>query len=372
MLRSRLLALVVLVVCTRTASAQEVSPQFSQFDVNKDGKLTREEVPGPVFDLVDTNKDGVVTAEEDQAFTRGRGAGRGQVRGRGAGAGNNLPMTIDTQRDIPYAGTNNPRHKLDLYLPKTRSSDQPLPVVVFIHGGAWQGGDKRDGAGTLSPLVASGDFIGVSVGYRLSGEAIWPAQIHDCKAAIRWIKGNAKKYNLDPERIGVTGPSAGGHLAAMLGTAGDVPELEGKLGEHLKENSQVRCVVDQFGPADLLSMGGFHNNADSPEAKLVGGLIEKHQEAARQASPTTHASRNDPPFLLIHGTADPLVPFSQSEALHKALKDAGVESTLVSVPGAGHGGFPQPQLAERLRAFFDKHLRGKDVVVSGEPIMNAR
>ncbi len=220
----------------------------------------------------------------------------------------------------------------------------------------------------IGPLVESGDYVGVSVGYRLSGESIWPAQIHDCKAAIRWLRANAKKYNLDPEKIGVTGTSAGGHLVAMLGTSGDVPDLEGKLGDHLKESSRVQCVVDQFGPTELLTMGGRHNNANSPESKLVGGAIQENKKAAQNASPTSYVSKDDPPFLFIHGTKDPAVPFNQSERLQEALKKADLESVLVPVTGGGHGGFPRDEVAERMRQFFDKHLRGKDIKISSEPI----
>lgn len=342
------------------AHAQAVSKPFKRLDRNKDGKLTKDEFSGPLFDRIDTNKDGVISAEEDQAFTRRRPAGRGQ-RARN-------PASVKAELDIPYAGTDNPLQRLDLYLPKTRKDDKPLPVVVFIHGGAWRAGNKRGGFGTLSPLVQSGEYAGASVGYRLTGEAIWPAQIHDCKAAIRWLRAKAKKYNLDPNKIGVTGTSAGGHLVAMLGTTGDVPGLEGKLGDHLKESSRVTCVVDQFGPTNLLAMGGSHNNPNSPESKLVGGAVQENKEAARKASPTSYVSKDDPPFLLIHGTNDPLVPFNQSELLHEALKKAGVESVLVPVQGGGHGGFRTNEVGQRLRQFFDKYLRGKDVAISSEPV----
>jgi acetyl esterase/lipase len=255
-----------------------------------------------------------------------------------------------------------------LYLPKSRASDKPLPVVVFIHGGGWQNGDKRGGFGTVGALVATGEYAGVSVGYRLSGEAIWPAQIHDCKAAIRWLKGNAKKYNLDPERIGVTGNSAGGHLVAMLGTSADVSALEGTLGEYTSLGSRVACVVDQYGPTELLAMGGRHNDPGSPESKLIGGPIQERQEATRNASPTTYVSKDDAPFMFIHGTQDPAVPFSQSELLQAALKKVGVEALLVPVTDGGHGNFGTPEVAARLKAFFDRHLLSKDVVVSTEPI----
>lgn len=339
--------------------AQEVSEQFRRLDRNKDSKLTKDEFSGALFDRIDTNNDGIITVEEDWAFVRNR---------PGQGQNPRVAESVEAVLDLPYAGTDNPRQKLDLYLPKVRKDDKPLPVVVFIHGGAWQAGDKRGGFGTLAPFVVSGEYAGVSVGYRLSGEAIWPAQIHDCKAAIRWLRANAEKYNLDPTKIGVTGTSAGGHLVAMLGTTGDAPELEGTLGEHVKESSRVQCVVDQFGPTDLLAMGGSHNNANSPESKLVGGAIQEHKEAARNASPTSYVSKDDPPYLFIHGTNDPTVPFNQSELLHEALQKVGVESVLVPVQGGGHGNFGTNEVTERMRQFFDKHLRGKDVSISSEPI----
>jgi acetyl esterase/lipase len=174
---------------------------------------------------------------------------------------------------IPYAATRNPRQTLDLLLPKTPKSDKPLPVVVNIHGGAFRMGDKSMGLREIADLVASGDYAGVTINYRLSGEAIWPAQIHDCKAAIRWIRANAAKYRLDPDRIGVIGASAGGHLVAMLGTSGGVAVLEGDLGPYKEASSKVQCVVDQFGPSDLLAMGGTHDAPRSPESELIGGPV---------------------------------------------------------------------------------------------------
>jgi len=158
----------------------------------------------------------------------------------------------------------------------------------------------------------------------------------------------------------------------MLGTTGDVKELEGELGEHLRESSRVTCVVDQFGPNDLLAMGGSHNNPNSPESKLVGGAVQEMQKVALEASATTHTSTDDPPFLLIHGTSDNVVPFNQSELLHEALKKAGVESMLVPVQGGGHGNFRTNDVAERLRQFYDKHLRGKEVTISAEPIKQGK
>lgn len=359
----RVSVIVAVLMSYSICMGQETSEQFRRLDRNQDGKLTKDEFTGPLFDQIDTNKDGIVTAEEDQAFVKRRNAGPGQP-----GQPIVIPVSVTAELDIPYADTENPRQSLDLYLPKRPKTDKPLPVVVFVHGGGWQNGDKRGGFGMIRQLVVSGEYAGVSVGYRLSGEAIWPAQIHDCKAAIRWLKANAGKYQLDPDRIGVTGTSAGGHLVAMLGTSGDVKALEGTLGKHLDQNSRVACVADQFGPTDLLTMGRPHDNPNSPESKLVGGAIQDHKEAAESASPLHYVSENAPPFLFIHGTKDKVVPFSQSESLETALRKVGVKTVLVPVTDGGHGNFGTPEVAARLKQFFDKHLLGQEVTISPEPI----
>jgi acetyl esterase/lipase len=273
--------------------------------------------------------------------------------------------------DIPFAATGNPRQRLDLYLPKKPASDK-LPVIVFIHGGGWLGGDKADGAARLTPFVRGGEYAGVSVEYRLLNEAIWPAQIHDCKAAIRWIRAHAGAYGLDPERIAVWGWSAGAHLALMLGFTGDAPELEGDVGPHNDMASKVSGVVNFFGVTDIPAIIGQPSDIDrtsrrAPEARLIGGALLENLEKARAASPIAHVSPNDPPVLTIHGDADPIVPYDQAVRLDKALKKAGVQSYFISVAGAGHGGLPD-EAVERAGDFFSKILLGKDVKISTETL----
>jgi acetyl esterase/lipase len=297
----------------------------------------------------------------------------GAQPGRGPARSVAIPETVKVEKDINYAGTSNPRQTLDLYLPKAAPDGKPLPVVVNIHGGAFRMGDKSMGVGAILGLVARGDYAAVSINYRLSGEATWPAQIHDCKAAIRWVRANAEKYHLDPDRIGVIGGSAGGHLVAMLGTSGGDESLEGSLGPYKGTSSKVRCVVDEFGPSDLPAMGGSHDDPRSPESLLIGGPVQENKDRARAASPITYVSKDDPPFLILHGTDDPAVPFNQSERLAKALKEAGVECLFVPVKGAGHGGFRSPEVPRRIRQFFDKHLRDRPVgTISEESISNER
>jgi acetyl esterase/lipase len=345
---------------------------FQRLDANGDGKLAPGEMPERMrqnFEKVDADKDGFVSKEEHGAVLR-------RMRpGSPGGGGSPLPSGVKLQADIPYAGTDNPRQKLDLLLPET-PKDGKLPVVVFIHGGGWQGGDKTGGRRNVADLVAGGDFAGVSVGYRLTDEAQFPQQSYDCKAAIRWIRANAEKYGLDPDKIAVWGSSAGGHLVALLGTSGGVKELEGDLGPHTGTSSRVSCVVNYFGPSNFLTMGAQsapggridHDAPDSPEAKLVGGALQENKEKAEAASPIAYVSKDDPPFLNVHGTADPVVPFAQSETLHAALKKAGVDSTLITVEGGGHGqGFP-PVVREIVEKFLRHQLRGEKETVSDRTI----
>ncbi len=341
--------------------------QFDDWDKNHDGKLSRDELPpGPrqVFDRVDTNHDGFVSRDEHEAFLRRRQQQAGQTQ---------APQNVEVIPNLPYADTENPKQTLDLILPRDRAGKK-LPLIVFIHGGAWLAGDKKSGYGNVMPFMRDGNYAGASVEYRFSQEATWPAQIFDCKAAIRWLRGNAEKYNFDPDHIAVWGGSAGGHLVAMLGTSGGVKDLEGGLGKFTNESSRVQCVVDFFGPADFVSLSKTTNTihfgtAGSPESKLLGGTPSEKPDAAKSASPVTYASSDDPPFLIAHGTADNTVPFKQSETLNQALLDAKVATlpVFIHVVGGGHG-FHSDELNRRIGQFFDMHLRGIKSEISAEPI----
>jgi len=283
-----------------------------------------------------------------------------------------LPDNIKVNSDIEYAQVDGESLLLDIYLPK-KNPGRKMPVVVWVHGGGWRNGSKAGGGRRLRVLLENG-YIGVSINYRLTGINSWPAQINDCKAAIRWIRANADWYNFDPDRIGVWGSSAGGHLVAMLGTSGDVKNLEGKLGNP-DYSSRVQAVCDYFGPSDLLSMrkqsgkGGRidHDSAGSPESRLVGGPLQKRQEIARSASPVNYVSSDDPPFFILHGTEDPVVPCEQSKLLHKRLKEKGVDSTLKLIEGAGHGFRNAKGLEQLVLKFFDKHLKTEEARTNATP-----
>ncbi len=268
------------------------------------------------------------------------------------------------ERDVVYGDAGQRPLKLHIVRPK-QERDAPRPVIVFVHGGGWRGGNGATGIRRLTGFARSGDYFCATIDYRLSGEAIWPAQIHDCKAAIRWLKANAKKYNIDPNRIGVWGVSAGGHLVNMLGTSGDVKELAGNCGSP-DQSDRVACVVPFCGPTDLRVAD--YEYKGSAVTLLLGGPVSEKREAAKQASPVTYVTKDDPPFLIVHGTKDHLVPFAQVESLHAALQKAGVDSTLITVEGGPHGISGAPGVGQRVQDFFGKHLLGKDVKFSDESV----
>lgn len=227
-----------------------------------------------------------------------------------------------------------------------------MPAVIWIHGGGWRTGDKYP-----SPvdMLARRGFFGVSINYRLSGVATFPAAAEDSKCAVRWLRANAKKYNVDPGRIGVWGGSAGGHLAMLVATADETSGLDGSGGWE-GTSSRVQAGCSYFGPSDFTVF---------PVPYFLGGTYRTIPATYRLASPVTHVSKDDPPLLMVHGDMDQTVPLSQSELMLKAYQELGLEATLVKVIGAGHG-FTQvtdklvsPSLKEIDRLvldFFVKHL----------------
>jgi acetyl esterase/lipase len=248
-----------------------------------------------------------------------------------------LSDEVEITRDVVFAQMGGRELALDLYWHP--GADGPEPLVVWIHGGAWMSGDKT----WMPPVLYLLDngFAMASIDYRLSQEALFPAQIEDCRAAIRWLRANAARYNLDPDRVGAWGESAGGHLAALLGTASGVAAWD-QRGGNRGYSSRVQAVCDWFGPSDLLQMGvmksGFdHNAKDAPEALLIGGPVQENKEQANRANPITYITSESPPFFIMHGEHDDVVPLGQSELLHRALVEAGHDSTLMIIPGMGHG-----------------------------------
>ncbi len=257
-------------------------------------------------------------------------------------------------RDLTYAVQDGRPLTLDLYLPHISGT---RPLVVWVHGGAWYEGSKEHCLAV--PLTEHGYAV-ASINYRLSHEAIFPAQIHDCKGAVRWLRAHAAEYRLDPDRFGAWGDSAGGHLVALLGTSGDVAELEGTVGGNLGQSSRVQAVCDWYGPTDMLQMSSApseidHDAPDSAEARLFGGPIHEKRDLVRLANPVTFLCPDAPPFLIVHSDADPIVPLRQSEILADALRAAGVPVTFLTVVGAGHG-FDDPLYWQKAAEFFDETL----------------
>ena len=205
-----------------------------------------------------------------------------------------------------------------------------------------------------SDFVRNGYAL-ASVDYRLSGEAVFPAAVIDCKSAIRWLRASAAKYQLDPLRFGAWGISAGGYLAAFLGTTGNGKEFD--VGDHLEFSSSVQAVCDWFGPTDFMAI----NRDEGPESRFIGGPISRNQDTARKANPALHIAKDVPPFLIVHGDKDTVVPVGQSELLEAALKKAGADVTYFIVKGAGHGGpgFDKPDSRSQALMYelFNRHFK---------------
>jgi acetyl esterase/lipase len=259
-----------------------------------------------------------------------------------------------TERDLVYTKAGSTELKLDLARPA--QGEGPFPAILVIHGGAWRGGDK----GQVGPVLlefAQNGYVAVSPQYRLCPKEVFPAQVHDVKAAVRWTKVNAKKYRIDPDRIGAIGFSAGGHLALMLGVTGPDDGLEGDISAGATD-SRVKAVVNYFGPTDL-------GAKDIPDASkrlvkdFLGASAAEKPELAAKASPRTYVSKDDAPILTFQGTKDPLVPYTQAIELAEAMTAAGVQGRVELLVGAGHGwGVTEMQhTRDQSFRFFDEYLK---------------
>ncbi len=281
-----------------------------------------------------------------------------------------IPGNVQLEHDVQFGQVGEAPLLLDVLRPKAESA-KPRPAILYIHGGGWNAGDKETSLRWLLPYVESGEYVCASANYRLASQSPWPAQIHDCKAAVRWLKANAGILGIDPNRIGVVGESAGGHLVSMLGLTGDNAQLEGNSGSPGR-SSRVACVVDICGPADFVTFNSWKRPKGEPISslltRLLGGPVNEHPEVARQASPINYVSSTAPPMLILHGTADPTVPLTQAEDFYAALQKAGAKATFVKVVGAGHSIVGGLQLQDRARSFFARQLRGAMVEVSAAPI----
>lgn len=260
------------------------------------------------------------------------------------------PEGIRLHADLPYAGTDEVRQTLDLYLPEDAAA--PLPVIVLIHGGGWAAGSKGSLGG--EEHFVRGGFALARINYRYSTDAKHPAQLEDCRSAVRWLRAHADEYGLDPVNVFAIGHSAGGHLASLLGCA--APEAPG---------TAVRAVVNQAGGTDLLHLGRERKAASTPDKnragsieRLLGGPVDDDPERAWLASPMAYVDADTVPHLLIYGGADEVVPKSEGERFHAAMREAGAPSEMHVLPDAGHVSevFWQTENLERVLSFFRRHL----------------
>ena len=267
------------------------------------------------------------------------------------GASTKVPEGVEVLRDLEYAQVKGVSLKLDLYRPATKPS-APMPLVIWVHGGGWRNGTK---ANCPAAWLATKGYAVASLDFRLLPEHPWPAQIEDPIAALRWLRQESGKYGYDASRSAAMGGSSGGHVVALWGTLS------------LPAEDKVMAVVDLYGPTDLLTMppnvlSEKRTRAELAKANgalLLGGVVMDQPEKAKAVSALHQVSKDDVPFLILHGAADPGVPVDQSERLHAALKAAGVESTLKLLPGAGHGGkeFDSTESRALIQGFLDKHLK---------------
>lgn len=260
--------------------------------------------------------------------------------------------------DIQFAEVDGAPMLLDLHL----ADEKNAPLVVYIHGGGWKGGNKSN---CHVRWLSEEGFTVASISYRLTNQAIFPAQIHDCKGAIRWLRANALRYGYSVERVAVTGTSAGGHLSALIGTSGGIADLEGDVGGNLEHSSRVDAVVDFYGPTDFILRSKTQphraNEKGSVVHRLLGGGADQKIELAKWASPVTHVTPDDPPFLVMHGENDRTVLLDQSQRLKEVFDKANLPLQLHVLKSAGHGGSPffTGKSRAKVIAFLDQHLRGE-------------
>jgi acetyl esterase/lipase len=267
-----------------------------------------------------------------------------------------VPDNVLFEANLEYANTDRQHLQLDMARPKTGAG--PFPTVVCIHGGGFRAGSRTGYDGLCIRLAARG-YVAVTISYRLAPKFQFPAAVHDCKAAVRWLRANARKYAIDPKRIGVTGGSAGGHLAQFLGVTGGVREFEGR--GNLDQTSRVACVVNFFGPSDFTRSYGKSVDAAEVLPLWLGGDLQKARHRHIVASPLFWVTPDAAPTLCVHGTKDPYVAYEQATWIVERLKAADVEATLLTMEGAGHGfrGQDAKKADEAMLAFFEKHLKKK-------------
>jgi acetyl esterase/lipase len=264
---------------------------------------------------------------------------------------------VDFETGIEYTNPDGQHVKLNIARPHTGAG--PFPAVLCIHGGGFRAGDRK-GYDTLCKQLAERGYVAATASYRLAPKYQFPAAVHDVKAAVRWLRAHAAEYKIDPDRIGVTGGSAGGHLAQFLGVTPGVAQFEGD-GGNTNQSSRVACVVNFYGPSDFTKSYGKSVDAAEVLPMFLGGNLETARQRHIIASPLSWATPEAAPTLIVHGTKDPYVAFEQATWMIDRLKTVGVEADLLTLEGAGHGfkGEDARRADKAMFEFFDKHLKPK-------------
>jgi acetyl esterase/lipase len=269
--------------------------------------------------------------------------------------GRAVAQDVVVENDVEFSNPDN-QHML-LNLARPAKGEGPFPAVICIHGGGFRAGDRHGYDGMVKQLAEHG-YVAATIEYRLAPKYQFPAQVYDCKAAVRWMRANAAKYHVDPARIGVMGGSAGGHLVHFLGVTADVKQFEGD-GGNPGQSSRVACVVSYFGPSDFTKSYGKSVDAAEVLPLFLGGNLEQQRQRHIDSSPLYWVTPNAAPTLAIHGTKDNYVAYEQAVWIVDRLLAAGVEAELLTLDGAGHGfrGEDAKRADEAMFAFFDRHLK---------------
>lgn len=336
----------------------------TKFDRNKDGRISKAETPQQLkgmFGVVDLNKDGQLDTDE---LTRMSRLFSKQVQGflTSKSRKPKIPDGVGYEENIGYRKGDSDAWKLDIAYPK-KKSEKPYPAIIFVHGGGWRSGDKTNGMFRTIPIdYATKGYVCISINYRLTGEAPFPACVEDCKNAVRWLRANANKYNVDSDRIGAFGNSAGAHLVAMLGVVPAEAGLEGD-GPHQEYSSRVQCVACAAAPTNFPKWYGKEVDYKAINGTLKmffgSGTIDEYKELAKKASPITYVKPGTVPFFVCHGTADRTVPVYQGDSFVEALKEAKADVTYLRYDGAGHGAMNQNKKESfaELEKFFQRNLK---------------
>lgn len=367
-----LLAIVLMAFPMNGAHAQNQVDDFAQaiaqlkkrLDQNGDGRIAKSETTGLLrsrFDRLDSNSDGVLDDNEIQIVAdliRTMQSQRNSAKKRSS----QVPPTVVLVENLVYREGKSDKWKLDLVYPKEKTT-KPRPAIVFVHGGGWRSGDKAGGMWRSTPIsYAEKGYVCISVNYRLTDEAPFPACVEDCKCAVRWLRANASKYNVDPDRIGAFGVSAGAHLVAMLGLVSREDKLEGD-GPHQEFSSGVSSVCCSAAPTNFLDWYGTGIELEKINGTLKQFFgtdkIEQVKEIARISAPISYVKKGAVPFMVIQGTADRVVPVHQGDCFVDALKKQNNDVTYLRYEGAGHGVYHQhkEETYPKMEAFFERTLR---------------